>query len=81
MARASYWSNLQKNNGIEAEQEYSDNVSEITQGFPADQTQFQSANINEATLEPAPAPSGLTMNQQAEAAGLGPGGIAPPPGK
>ena len=79
IARASFWSRLQREGDQQLEQNYSDNVAEITQGFPKDQTQFASANIETATLASAPAPAGPSMDVQAGLAGLGADGIAPPP--
>jgi hypothetical protein len=78
-ARASFWARIQRENAAQLEQTYSDNVAAISQGFPHDQTQFAGANIHLATLDSVPAPSQPSMQGQATLAGLGEGGIAPPP--
>jgi hypothetical protein len=73
--RASFWARQQKMLQQRNEQEMAQNVAEISQGVPHQQTQFGVANIHAATLE-----SALPSNPgQSTIAGLGEGGIVPPP--
>ena len=73
-ARANYWANLQQGRKDEQDQINAD-LEQIGSAPLADITQFGSANISEATLESAAPgdPSAPTI------AGLGEGGIVPPP--
>lgn len=79
--RAEYWARQQRMLAPQLEEQFSDNVAEISQGFPHEQTQFATANIELATLQSEPSPSQPSIDEQATAAGLGPGGIAPPPAR
>ena len=74
-SRAAFWAKAGKQLQAQQQQEMDQSVAQITQGTPAQNTSFGAANIQSATLESAaPVAPG-----QATIAGLGEGGIVPPP--
>jgi hypothetical protein len=74
-ARASFWAGLQRRQAQQQQEQMDEDVSSISEGSLKSNTTFATANIEEATLESAaPAQPG-----EATLAGLGEGGIAPPP--
>jgi len=76
-SRASFWANAQKRLEAQNDRTVEESSGSISEGSPRHGTSFAEANISLATLQSAAAPSG--PSSQATIAGLGQGGIAPPP--
>lgn len=76
-ARASYWAKAQKNLEARDDQIVEQSSGAISQGSVRHGTLFGEANISLATLQSGAAPSGTSTS--ATIAGLGEGGVAPPP--
>jgi hypothetical protein len=75
VSKMSYWAGRLAEKTVEAEDTFAQNTAALGHDELQDLTAFEQANIQQATLESAAAPSG---NQQPEVAGLS-GGMAPPP--
>ena len=79
-ARASFWAQQQRQLETQEAEVITQSLDMISQGSLAESgTGFRSANIEGATLQSAPAPSGPSDAAQAQIAGLGPDGVPPPP--
>jgi hypothetical protein len=78
--RASFWAQQAKQLADQNEQQLEDDTAAISQGTLQSETQFASANIEEATLQSAPPPNQPSIDSTASIAGIDSGtGVAPPP--
>ena len=75
--RAEYWAKVQGQVAAEEERAMEQNVAEITVQNPRQGTSFADANIEGATLDSPPPP--YSPSVEPTVAGIGQGGIVPPP--